>query len=161
VQSTTVVDATDDWVEVHQDGLAPNSDVTNGCKATDAVVDATGQACVVDVDEAVACEVRVERDAEDASLSSRVGCQRNDGVARSTPFLTTRTAPVCSVMKMRPSGANAIAVGRDSVLARTVSLKPGGTVAAYRGVVAGDKRDRLARMPSTKSPSLIVDRMPD
>src|ERR1051325_4328069 len=51
------------------------------------------------------------------------------GVVNSAPFFTTRRRPACSVMKMRPSGATAIAVGLGIPLAIIDSTMPVGNTA--------------------------------
>jgi hypothetical protein len=53
-----------------------------------------------------------------------------NGAASSAPFFTTRNVPPCSATNTRPSGTRAIAVGEKSPVARGVSVKPGGKVAA-------------------------------
>ena len=52
------------------------------------------------------------------------------GVASKTPFLITLNAPVCEQTNIGPPGAIAIAVGEAIPLAKVVSIKPDGSVAA-------------------------------
>ena len=53
-----------------------------------------------------------------------------NGVGRSALFLMTRSRPPCSATKRRPSGANSIDVGLASPVARLLSVKLAGRVAA-------------------------------
>src|SRR5436190_23991719 len=59
-----------------------------------------------------------------------------NGVGRSALFLMTRSRPPCSATNRRPSGANSIDVGLASPLARLLSVKLAGNVAAMAGAAA-------------------------
>ena len=85
---------------------------------------------VVDVEEVVGGEIRIERDADEplfvrASLTLTVNLM--NGVGSSAPFLITLSAPVCSATKMRPSSATASAVGHVIPDATSASVNPAGT----------------------------------
>src|SRR5262245_47612112 len=66
------------------------------------------------------------------------------GVASKTPFLMMRKVPPCSQTKIRPSGANAIAVALFKPLATSESVNPGGTVAAYEILMLLDAKSEVA-----------------
>ena len=119
-------------VEVEDHDLAAgDGDVAIGGEPADAVVHGGRRRRVVDVDEPVGGKCRIEGDSKQTALADCIMVERStNGVARSTPFLITRSRPPCSQTNKRPSGANCIAVGFDNALATCLSVKPVGSMAA-------------------------------
>src|SRR6266513_2753656 len=66
------------------------------------------------------------------------------GAASKTPFLITLNAPVCEQTNIRPSSANAIAVGAEIPVTTVVSTKPEGSVAAEAEKDKPNNRNTIA-----------------
>ena len=66
---------------------------------------------VIHVDVVIRGEIGVEGHPEQAALAEELTLNETKGVGRSTPSLMTRSWPLCSQTKSRPSGANCMAVG--------------------------------------------------
>ena len=81
------------------------------------------------VDVGLAGKLRVHRDAEQAAVvASRAPgrrCRRTASAA-ALPFCQTRTTPLFSAMKIRPSGAKAMPVAKGRLLATRSVVKPVG-----------------------------------
>ena len=80
---------------------------------------------VADVDESVIGEVRIDGDAINPRSQVLSTFTVANGRGKSVPHLTTRSAPVCSQTRIRPSGVTANAVAPVIPAAIRSLEKPG------------------------------------